>query len=415
MRKILNIMDRNQSRLIQYQNAIDASNIVSKTDICGYITFVNDEFCNISKYSRDELIGQNHNIVRHPDVSPEVFKRLWKTILAKKVYKGIIKNLAKDGSVFYLNATIIPILDENGNIEEFVAIRHDVTEVIELNERLMATRIELKELNLSLEEKVKEQTKELLDLNKSLENRVKEEILKNEEKNRLLSQQARLISMGEMIGNIAHQWRQPLSELGIDLFKMKQNIKDEEKFIHTYEHAKTVIKNMSNTIDDFRNFFKSDKEKEEFSIKEAIDKSLGMLEGTFKKEGIRIEILKNEDVKISGIKAEFSQVIINILTNAKDAMQNLDPKDKIIKIKIYKNDKFAFVSIYNNGENIKDSIMDKLFDPYFTTKHKSVGTGIGLYMCKMIITNMNGNIYVKNLKNGVDFCIEIPLKKEKKC
>ena len=334
--------------------------------------------------------------------------------MAKKVYKGIIKNLAKDGSVFYLNATIIPILDENGNIEEFVAIRHDVTEVIELNERLMATRIELKELNLSLEEKVKEQTKELLDLNKSLENRVKEEILKNEEKNRLLSQQARLISMGEMIGNIAHQWRQPLSELGIDLFKMKQNIKDEEKFIHTYEHAKTVIKNMSNTIDDFRNFFKSDKEKEEFSIKEAIDKSLGMLEGTFKKGGIRIEILKNEDVKISGIKAEFSQVIINILTNAKDAMQNLDPKDKIIKIKIYKNDKFAFVSIYNNGENIKDSIMDKLFDPYFTTKHKSVGTGIGLYMCKMIITNMNGNIYVKNLKNGVDFCIEIPLKKEKK-
>ena len=406
-------MDRNQSRLIQYQNAIDASNIVSKTDIHGYITFVNDEFCNISKYSRDELIGQNHNIVRHPDVSPEVFKRLWKTILAKKVYKGIIKNLAKDGSVFYLNATIIPILDENGNIEEFVAIRHDVTEVIELNERLMATRIELKELNLSLEEKVKEQTKELLELNKSLENRVKEEILKNEEKNRLLSQQARLISMGEMIGNIAHQWRQPLSELGIDLFKMKQSIKDEEKFIHTYEHAKTVIKNMSNTIDDFRNFFKSDKEKEEFSIKEAIDKSLGMLEGTFKKEGIRVEILKNEDVKISGIKAEFSQVIINILTNAKDAMQNLDPKDKIIKIKIYKNDKFAFVSIYNNGENIKDSIMDKLFDPYFTTKHKSVGTGIGLYMCKMIITNMNGNIYVKNLKNGVDFCIEIPLKKEK--
>lgn len=407
-------MDRNQSRLIQYQNAIDASNIVSKTDICGYITFVNDEFCNISKYSRDELIGQNHNIVRHPDVSPEVFKRLWKTILAKKVYKGIIKNLAKDGSVFYLNATIIPILDENGDIEEFVAIRHDVTEVVELNERLMATRIELKKLNLSLEEKVKEQTKELLELNKSLENRVKEEINKNEEKNRLLSQRARLISMGEMIGNIAHQWRQPLSELGIDLFKMKQSIKDEEKFIHTYEHAKIVIKNMSNTIDDFRNFFKSDKEKEEFSIKETINKSLGMLEGTFKKEGIRVEILKNEDVKISGIKAEFSQVIINILTNAKDAMQNLDLKDKIIKIKIYKNDQFAFVGISNNGENIKDSIMDKLFEPYFTTKHKSVGTGIGLYMCKMIITNMNGNIYVKNLKNGVDFCIEIPLKKEKK-
>lgn len=407
-------MDRNQSRLMQYQNAIDASNIVSKTDVYGYITFVNDEFCNISKYSRDELIGQNHNIVRHPDVSPDVFKKLWKTILSKKVYKGIIKNLAKDGSVFYLNATIIPILDENGDIEEFVAIRHDVTEVIELNERLMATRIELKELNLSLEEKVKEQTKELLELNKDLENRVKEEIQKNEEKNRLLSQQARLISMGEMIGNIAHQWRQPLSELGIDLFKMKQNLNNEEKFIQVYEHAKIVIRNMSNTIDDFRNFFRSDKEKKEFSIKDAIDKSLGMLEGTFKKYDIKVKILEDQEVKISGIKSEFLQVIINILTNAKDAMKNINLNEKIIKIKIYKDNNYAFVDIFNNGENIKEDIIDKLFDPYFTTKHKSAGTGIGLYMCKMIIANMNGNIYATNLKNGVNFCIKIPLKKEKK-
>ena len=134
-------------KLKQYQNAIDESNIVSKTDINGVITFANDEFCKISGYSREELIGSSHNIVRHPDVSKSVFKKLWDTILAKKVYKGIIKNRAKDGSAFYLKATIIPILYPNGDIEEFVAIRQDVSEIVKLNEKLLKAQNELESIN----------------------------------------------------------------------------------------------------------------------------------------------------------------------------------------------------------------------------------------------------------------------------
>ncbi|MBQ3674985.1 MAG: PAS domain-containing protein, partial [Campylobacter sp.] len=185
-------MKKTQAKLKQYQDAIDASNIVSKTDINGIITFVNDEFCKISGYSRQELIGSPHNIVRHPDVKKSVFKKLWETILAKKVYKGIVKNLSKDGKAFYLNATIIPILDDNGEIEEFVAIRHDVTNVILLNEHLTQLRVELNELNQSLENKVKEQTKELTILNANLEKRVEEEIAKNEQSSRIMFRQSRL-------------------------------------------------------------------------------------------------------------------------------------------------------------------------------------------------------------------------------
>ncbi|MDA3079499.1 MULTISPECIES: PAS domain-containing sensor histidine kinase [unclassified Campylobacter] len=405
-------MKKTQAKLKQYQDAIDASNIVSKTDINGIITFVNDEFCKISGYSRQELIGSPHNIVRHPDVKKSVFKKLWETILAKKVYKGIVKNLSKDGRAFYLNATIIPILDDNGEIEEFVAIRHDVTNVILLNEHLTQLRVELNELNQSLENKVKEQTKELTILNANLEKRVEEEIAKNEQSSRIMFRQSRLASMGEMMANIAHQWRQPLSELSIDLFKMKQNLEDKDEFLDTYEHAKQVIKNMSNTIDDFRNFFNANKPVENFLVSSCVDDAMIMLKGTLDRNDIKIDVKSQKNVFVYGHQSELTQVFMNILVNAKDAFKNSKIKSKKIQISIKSNDKFAIIDIKDNAGVIKDEIMERIFEPYFTTKHKSSGTGLGLYMSKMIIEHMKGEIIAENLKNWVNFKIILPLAKE---
>lgn len=405
-------MKKTQAKLKQYQDAIDASNIVSKTDINGIITFVNDEFCKISGYSRQELIGSPHNIVRHPDVKKSVFKKLWETILAKKVYKGIVKNLSKDGRAFYLNATIIPILDDNGEIEEFVAIRHDVTNVILLNEHLTQLRVELNELNQSLENKVKEQTKELTILNANLEKRVEEEIAKNEQSSRIMFRQSRLASMGEMMANIAHQWRQPLSELSIDLFKMKQNLEDKDEFLDTYEHAKQVIKNMSNTIDDFRNFFNANKPVENFLVSSCVDDAMIMLKGTLDRNDIKIDVKSQKNVFVYGHQSELTQVFMNILVNAKDAFKNSEIKSKKIQISIKSNDKFAIIDIKDNAGVIKDEIMERIFEPYFTTKHKSSGTGLGLYMSKMIVEHMKGEIIAENLKNWVNFKIILPLAKE---
>ena len=405
-------MKKTQAKLKQYQDAIDASNIVSKTDINGIITFVNDEFCKISGYSRQELIGSPHNIVRHPDVKKSVFKKLWETILAKKVYKGIVKNLSKDGRAFYLNATIIPILDDNGEIEEFVAIRHDVTNVILLNEHLTQLRVELNELNQSLENKVKEQTKELTILNANLEKRVEEEIAKNEQSSRIMFRQSRLASMGEMMANIAHQWRQPLSELGIDLFKMKQNLDNKDEFLDTYEHAKLVIKSMSQTIDDFRNFFNANKPVENFLVSSCVDDAMIMLKGTLDRNDIKIDVKSQKNVFVYGHQSELTQVFMNILINAKDAFKNSEIKSKKIQISIKSNDKFAIIDIKDNAGAIKDDIMERIFEPYFTTKHKSSGTGLGLYMSKMIVEHMKGEIIAENLKNWVNFKIILPLAKE---
>lgn len=391
-------------KLQQYQRAIDESNIVSKTDINGIITFVNDEFCKISGYLRDELIGQSHNIVRHPDVPAEYFKRLWETILNKKIYKGLIKNRTKDGKAVYLNTTIIPILDDNNEIEEFVAICYDITEMIELNERLMRAQNDLRK------------TKKLVELNRELEERVAIEVAKNEEQSKLMFQQSRLANMGEMLANISHQWRQPLNELSINLYKLKQSTKEpSSQFIEIYEHSKAVIKGMSSIIDNFRNFFTNNGDDERFSLKDAAQDAILMLENTFKNASIKLEIDIDDNIYIVGRQNEMAQIFINLFLNSKDAFFQHNIKDKRVNVRAYiQNDtnkqiKYAIITISDNAGGIEDSVSDKLFDPYFTTKHPNVGIGLGLYIVRSIVSKLQGQISVSNLENGACFEIKIPL------
>lgn len=405
-------------KLTLYQKAIESTNIVSKTDINGVITFANNEFCKITGYTKKELLGKTHNIICHEDMQENSFKKLWETILRKKVYKGIIKNKAKNGSSFYVNTTIIPLLDEDKNIVEFIAIRHDITDEFLLKENLIKKQKQLEKKNLALEKKAQRQARKLISLNQNLESRVAKEASKNREKNRLLFQQSRLASMGEMIGNIAHQWRQPLAELRIYLFKMKKvfQTNQEREFEDAYELSKKVIEKMSQTIEDFRNFFKTNKEKEYFYLEDAIEDALLMIKGTLKEESINVNLISDKKIKIYAYKSELTQVIVNILSNSKDAFKSIDVFEKIIHIHIsLENTNNINVIISDNAGGIKKNVIDKIFEPYFTTKHPSQGTGLGLYISKMIIeTSMNGSIMVSNLGKGARFVISLPIKIEKK-
>ena len=397
-----------------YQEAIENSNIVSKTDINGIITFVNDEFCKISGYSYDELIGQNHNIVRHPDVQASSFEVLWKTILDKKPYKATVKNLTKDKKTVYLNTTITPILDDFGNIIEFIAIRYDVTFEVELKKSLEQKEKELEELNQNLELKVLEQTKQLKELNKTLEKRVQEEISKNDEKQKLLFWQSRMASLGQMLGNIAHQWRQPLTELNLTLFNMKKASlnKDEKKVEELYKESKNLISGMSSTIEDFTNFFNPLKEKKSFEIKDVINEVLTILRKIIEQEEIKIKVDVPINYKVLGVSNELAQVLINLIQNSKDAFRQNEIKDKniFISLKEKKNldKKSVILEIEDNAGGIKEENLDSIFEPYFTTKHKSQGTGLGLFMSKMIIEkSLEGTLSHRNSKNGSIFTITI--------
>ncbi len=397
--------------LEQYKEAIEKSNIISKTDVNGIITFVNDEFCKISGYSKEELLGKNHNIVRHPDVPASAFKALWETIKAKKTYKATVKNRAKDGTTFYVNTTVIPILDKKNNIEEFIAIRYDVTKEVFYKKSLEQKERELQELNENLEKRVIEKTKELKELNETLELRVHEEIAKNEEKQKVMFWQSRLASLGEMLANIAHQWRQPLTELSLTLFSLKkaaenENIQDVESL---YKESKAIIQNMSTTIDDFTNFFKPTKQKHYFKIADSVNEALNILEKIITKEMINIHTTF-EDVKVLGISNELTQVMINLIQNSKDAFLQSGVLLREIHIRVKKEKGFALIVFEDNAGGIQEKEIYKIFEPYFTTKHSSSGTGLGLFMSKMICEQgLNGSIDVKSKKSFTTFSIKIPL------
>ncbi|EFU70541.1 multi-sensor sensor histidine kinase [Aliarcobacter butzleri JV22] len=253
-------------------------------------------------------------------------------------------------------------------------------------------------------------------LNTELEEKVIVETSKQKEQEQLLIQQTRLAAMGEMIGNIAHQWRQPLNALGLILQNLKFSYEigelDEKMIDKSVKKATLLTENMSKTIDDFRNFFRPNKAKENFKINEGITKAVELIESTFEHNNIKLEKdFASSEIEFFGFANEFSQVILNLLTNAKDAVLENKIENPLIIIQTKIDDEYIYISIKDNGLGIKDEIINKIFEPYFTTKDKGKGTGIGLYMSKIIIeNNMNGKIEVKNEQNGANVIIKLPIK-----
>jgi signal transduction histidine kinase len=173
---------------------------------------------------------------------------------------------------------------------------------------------------------------------------------------------------------------------------------------------------MSKTIDDFRNFFRPNKAKEYFDINKSVLDAISLVESTFVHHNIKLEKnFKEEKIDVFGFPNEFSQVILNIISNAKDALIGNKIENPMIKIETKVEDDYAYISIKDNALGIKDEIIHKIFEPYFTTKDEVQGTGIGLYMSKIIIEkNMNGKIYLENTNEGANFIIKLFMKDEKK-
>ena len=251
-------------------------------------------------------------------------------------------------------------------------------------------------------------SKPLYSFYKELDKRVKEEIEKRQEKEQLLIAQSKLASLGEMLGNIAHQWRHPLTRLSLliqnfELAAEKNRLTPE--FIEKFKtQANAQIQYMTQTIDDFTNFFKKDTKKVEFCPKEIIEEALKLIEGRLKQNRVDVELKFLKTEPVLGYRSEFSQVILNIINNAIDVLKERDIKNRKIWIRI--NGKK--IEIEDNAGGIPNEIKDKIFEPYFTTKFQSQGTGIGLYMSKVIINqHFNGELYAYNSKKGAVFVIDL--------
>ena len=255
-------------------------------------------------------------------------------------------------------------------------------------------------LNKRLKNLVNIKTNRLKIMNKKLAIRIKKELDKHQEKDRILAQQQKMVAMGQMIENIAHQWRQPLSVIstsasGLKL-KKQLNILEDEELIKSIDKIVDTAKYLSDTIDDFRYFFKPQKDKTKFSLAKNIEKSLSFLETVLKENSIKVEF-EYEDIDITAYETELIQVFINIISNSKDAFIEKKIKDRVIFISIKKFPNRILIEIKDNAGGVEEDILDKVFEPYFTTKHQYNGTGIGLYMSNQIIkTHLNGDIFMKN-------------------
>ncbi len=244
-------------------------------------------------------------------------------------------------------------------------------------------------------------------VNKKLEFEVKQQIERLREKDIFLFQQHRLASIGEMIENISHQWRQPLSVINSSVMildmEISQNTINTKYILKKLDEIEEMTEYMSQTIEDFRDFYKEDKHKTLFFLEEAIHNVLSLMKIYLKEVEVEVEVDAN--IEIMGIQNEFTQAILVILNNAKDALLLNHTKEPKIEIKLEDTVSHYRLSIYNNGGNIKENDLLKIFDPYFTTKHKSQGIGLGLYMAKMILDAMPSHFYAKNLNDGVIFYI----------
>ncbi|MEA3383289.1 MAG: transporter substrate-binding domain-containing protein, partial [Campylobacterota bacterium] len=334
-----------------------------------------------------------------------------------------------------LDKSIDTITDEETNhiIQKFNNIHfeknYDYTKVLEILVLIMIVALFilyrqflLRKTNNKLQETVDKKTKELKKLNSNLEKRINDAIAENSKKDTILFSQSKMAAMGEMIGNIAHQWRQPLSVIsttasGIQL-KIEYDIFKKEDAIKELDSLVDATQYLSQTIDDFQDFLKPTKKSEQFNIKDIIYKHVDMFGKSFINNNIEF-VLNCEDTFVVGNQNELLQVIINILNNSKDILKDKKQDNKYIFIDLYNEKNNAILSIKDNAGGIPKDILPKIFDPYFTTKHKSKGTGIGLYMSYQIIVNtfkaeitaINTDYkYNSTSQKGAIFTIKIPNK-----
>lgn len=247
-------------------------------------------------------------------------------------------------------------------------------------------------------------------LNQTLEQRVQEEVAKNREKDLVLIQQSRLATMGEVLHNIAHQWRQPLNALAV----LQVNIKDafeyneltRESMSQYTEEGQRYIQKMSKTIDDFRNFFQSTEKSTRFNLVESVRQALSIMDASFEVNKIAIAVETPVDVFVEGMFNELSHALLNVLINARDAIKAKGRSDGVILIWLAHEDDMGVIRIRDNGGGIPEKIISKVFDPYFTTREN--GTGIGLYMARMTLEHMHGRIEAHNVEGGAEIAVFVP-------
>lgn len=401
----------------------------------GEIVQCNKKWLEMTGYDESELIGKSMKTIISPEeneVPNELINRLIEGELTD--YEVEQKYTKKDGGYFWGNLFMVAMDDSEIDEKIYLNMVADINTKKMMEESVDRAETRFRgivnevasEINMPIDfeaRRIDDKTKmlsKLEQINLELEKMFKNELDENRKKEVLIIHQAKLAAMGEMIGNIAHQWRQPLNSLALVLSNLEDAfIHDElesEYFDTCIDRSRRLITQMSNTIDDFRYFFNPASEKEKFYPCESIDSILYLLDEKFRFNDISV-IFADCDRNLSayGYNNHYSQALFNVISNSVDALSEEDNPDKRIEIRVYEEGNYLACEIEDNAGGIDEGIIDKIFEMYFTTKQGKKGTGLGLYITKTIIeNNLNGKLNCKNTKNGLMTKIRIPKESEEK-
>ena len=369
------ILKKLHLEISDFEEILFDHSIASVSDERGTIIYANKKFCKISKYSQQELIGQNYNILKSDEHPPKFFTELWDTIIKSKIWDGEIKNRAKDGSFYWAKVIIIPILDSEKIITNYVSICTNITKEKEIQEQLVKVEDELLKQNKTLLSQVERKSAEL----------VKSE---------------RLATIGTMASRIAHDLKQPLTimytyaEMLTPEILSKLDSKDKEKWLR----LQNSIFDMNRIIEDVLDFARTTEiKKKKSSLLSILRLALNHVKSSY---GIEIN-LPEKDISLNCDSRKIEGVMSNLLNNA---VQALDEQGEI-DVSISSDSKFVIIRIKDSGSGIPDENLDKIFEPMFTTK--KTGTGLGLVICKSIVEQHGGTITVSN--KPTTFTIKLPV------
>ncbi|MDX1296187.1 MAG: PAS domain S-box protein, partial [Sulfurimonadaceae bacterium] len=360
-----------QEKNLQLNDALsilDEHIIYSEADLQGRITVASEAFAKISGYSKEELIGKTHSIVRHPENPIEIYDSLWKAIKVGKTWQREMKNMTKEGDTYYVYTTIKPKYDLEGNHVGFISVRIDTTP------------------------------------NKELQSH----------KQRLVYQSRHAI-MGEMISVIAHQWKQPLNHLSAEIYSLYKEAhaaaKDNKLIDAHYDNSEKLLMHLSDLITTFKRFFEPQTKKADISIDKIIKSVLNLVDPALAKHNVEVKIVNDaQDDMLRCVENEISQAIVNIIHNALEEFERRKIDDPMIELKTRNEGEMLVLQICDNAGGIDEESLPKLFNPYFTTKGEE-GTGLGLYLVSLIVEDkLNGEITAKNGRMGLCITIKLPHK-----
>jgi PAS domain S-box-containing protein len=380
-------LQKSEMEVFDYKHALNEAAIVAITDQKGTITHVNDNFCKISKYSREELIGQDHRIINSGHHSKEFIRNLWVTIANGEIWRGELKNKAKDGSFYWVDTTIVPFLDEKGKPYQYLAIRSDITQRKIAEEKLYR-------INEELESKVKERTYELTEA-------LEREVHLNEMKSRFVSM-------------ASHEFRTPLSAIlsSVSLIEHYTEPEQAPKRDKHIERIKSSVKNLTNILDDFLSLEKLEQGRvdvhgTDFNLQSFVEDVIEEMDGMIKRKFQTVHFYFEGETMVCQDKKILRNVLLNLLSNA----VKYSPEEKDIWVQAKVSDDAVKLTVKDEGIGIPLESQQYLFGKFYRADNavNVQGTGLGLHIVKRYVDLMEGNITFTSVQgNGTTFTLDFP-------